>query len=286
MQPDFTCPLCLKKLPKLHRTRHFHTHTGERPHFCKECGKSFARLDKLKRHMKIHQPDPVGHKCDVCGKEFQRRDKLRRHLVSHSSARPYKCLLCRVDFKYKESLFIHQNSLRHHDINVLEGENLQPQGEQLLQKDFSSEMFEEQKSAVAMFNTDSKYSLMGIVCTEEVQVGGIDSEIEAEQEASQSDSRYYIKAGFSADLSSGKTEVSSNKTDIGKNEAAKKMKTEDVRVETEIGGIDWDTRFSGQAKVVGDKTKRKLSRDKVGQIGLNTSYSCPFSPFCLFTLTR
>ena len=156
MQPDFTCPLCLKQLPKLHRTRHFHTHTGERPHFCEECGKSFARLDKLKRHMKIHQPDPVGHKCDVCGKEFQRRDKLRRHLLSHSSARPYKCSLCRVDFKHKESLMSHQNSSRHHDIKFLEGENVQTQEEQLLQKDFSSEMFEDHKSGLAMFNTDLK----------------------------------------------------------------------------------------------------------------------------------
>ena len=117
-------------------------------------------------------------------------------------------------------------------------------------------------------------------------MGGIDSEIEAEQEALQSDSRYYIKEGFSADLSSGKTEVASNKTDIDTSEAAKKIKTEYVRVETEIGGIDWDTRFSGQAKMVGDKIKRKLSRDKIGQIGLDTSYSCPFSSFCLFTLTR
>ena len=277
MQPDFTCPLCLKKLPKLHRARHFHTHTGERPHFCEECGTSFARLDKLKRHMKIHQPDPVGHKCDVCGKEFQRRDKLGRHIVSHSSARPYKCTLCRVDFKHKESLMTHKNSSRHHDIKFLEGENVQPQEEQLLQKDFASEMFKNKKSGLGVFNTDSKYSLVGIV--EEVQLGGIDSNIEAEQEALLSDSKYHIKEGFYADLSSGKT-------DIYKNEAAKKIKTIDVRVETEIGGIDLDTRFSGQAKVVEDKTKMKLSKDKIGQILLDTSYSCPFSPFCLFTLTR
>ena len=174
---------------------------------------------------------------------------------------------------------IHQNSSRHDDIKFLEGGNVQPQEGQLFQKVFSSEMFKNKKSGLGVFNTDSKYSLVGIVCAEEVQLGDIDSNIEAEQEALQSDSKYHIKEGLYADLSSCKT-------DIDKNGAAKKIKTEDVRVEKEIGGIDLDTRFSGQPEVVEDKTMRKLSKDKIGKIGLDTSYSCPFSPFCLFTLTR
>ena len=81
---------------------------------------------------------------------------------------------------------IHPNSLRHNDIKFNEVKNIQPQEDQLLQKDFSSGMFEDRKSGLGMFDTDSKYFLVEIVCTEEIQLGGKDSEIEAEQEAIQS----------------------------------------------------------------------------------------------------
>ena len=59
------------------------------PHFCEECGKSFSRKDKVKRHWQSVHTKEKPFKCDICPYDSARRDKLTKHLRTvHSNKKP------------------------------------------------------------------------------------------------------------------------------------------------------------------------------------------------------
>lgn len=87
-------------------------HLGIKDHKCDECGKEFARKDKLNRHLLIHSPNRPTYPCPFktftgCAKTFYRKDKLQRHIFAHSKEKPYKCDTCSKLFARKDNLTEH-----------------------------------------------------------------------------------------------------------------------------------------------------------------------------------
>ncbi|KAK4565975.1 hypothetical protein LTR86_003824 [Recurvomyces mirabilis] len=60
---------------------------GQRLYSCGKCAKSYARLDHLSRHVRMHTQEKP-YQCQVCTKAFARADLLKRHTLGHSKDDP------------------------------------------------------------------------------------------------------------------------------------------------------------------------------------------------------
>ena len=61
--------------------------SGQRLYSCGRCSKSYARLDHLSRHVRMHTQEKP-YQCQVCTKAFARADLLKRHALGHSKDNP------------------------------------------------------------------------------------------------------------------------------------------------------------------------------------------------------
>ena len=78
-------------------------HTDEKPHKCKHCEKSYARLSNLRRHSINHKQNrenkKIEHICKICSKSFTSEKYFKIHLATHDiTNRSEKCPICNKMF--------------------------------------------------------------------------------------------------------------------------------------------------------------------------------------------
>ncbi|KAG2460089.1 ZN853 protein, partial [Polypterus senegalus] len=90
--------------------KHRRTRTGEKPHYCSECGKAFARKSNLESHRKVHSGEKP-YACGVCGKRCSTSTVLQIHTRVHTGEKPYCCSECGKRFTASSPL---QRHIRFH----------------------------------------------------------------------------------------------------------------------------------------------------------------------------
>jgi len=99
-------------------TRHISSvHEHSENYTCKTCGRSFTRVDTLKKHELTHS-GLKPHACEVCEKTFSRRDGLNRHVKRHDKNVGFPCEKCSKRFMSRSDLERHEMAMHREEVQA------------------------------------------------------------------------------------------------------------------------------------------------------------------------
>ena len=74
-----------------------------------------AKIDRLKKHIKLGHEGIKPFKCNICDNEFTKHSSLKKHIETvHEGIKPFKCIIC-------DHEFTRHSSLKKHIVTVHEG---------------------------------------------------------------------------------------------------------------------------------------------------------------------
>lgn len=87
--------------------------TGERPHTCDQCQKTFTQASDLKKHRKSVHEGIRPYACQRCVKRFCYSNDLKKHEYTHTGERPWPCDLCERKFSQLVNLKNHKKLIHY-----------------------------------------------------------------------------------------------------------------------------------------------------------------------------
>ena len=79
-------------------------------HICTLCGNAYNKVAILNQHIKSVHLNEKPHTCPTCGRSFARKQKMKEHMKLHTGEANFTCPLCHKTFNNRDSQWSHKKS--------------------------------------------------------------------------------------------------------------------------------------------------------------------------------
>ncbi|KAK6311138.1 hypothetical protein J4Q44_G00191930 [Coregonus suidteri] len=114
----YPCKFCLKPF-RTKQDKLTHEENHRHPYQCSECSEIFKNIRLRNRHLQSHRGPKTAvhsgqkpHTCQVCQRSYAQLSHLKSHMRIHTAEQPFKCQQCEKFFNHNVSLKNHFQ--RHH----------------------------------------------------------------------------------------------------------------------------------------------------------------------------